>query len=56
MKELDSFEKLTDVELGAVSGGTIIGYVGGWIIGAGGNAWSKMHKNNPGMPSSAING
>lgn len=56
MQNLDRFEELSNSKLETVSGGTILGYVGGWIIGAGGKAWGKMHKDNPGMPSSAING
>lgn len=56
MSKLDRFNQLSSQDLEKVEGGTILGFIGGYIVGAGGMAWAKMHKNNPGMASSAING
>ena len=56
MKNLEKFDQLSDASLEEISGGTIIGYLAGLVVGAGGNAWGKMHDNNPGMPQSAIMG
>lgn len=56
MSKLERFNQLSDQELAKIEGGTILGYIGSFIIGDGGVQWAKLHKNNPGMPQSAING
>lgn len=49
-------EELSDKELASINGGSIFGQGGTFLVGSALDAWSKMHKHNKGMASSAING
>ncbi|TYC50566.1 bacteriocin [Weissella muntiaci] len=51
LDKLNKFESLTETEMSEVEGGTILGYLAGYVVGRGGVAWGSL----PGHHVSAIN-